>query len=126
LFVKDSMSEGIVFCRSSEEEEDSSSSSPAELSTNVKSASSSSSGAAASKSTADQEAAAAGTNQQARRTIQINTLYIQMEFCEKKTLRDSIDSGLYKETSKVWRMFRLAVRYRYRVPVVLWPDLVHN
>ena len=28
--------------------------------------------------------------------IEINTLYIQMEFCEKKTLRNYIDNGLYK------------------------------
>ena len=80
--MQDSASEGIVFHRSSEEEEEDSSHSPV-----------------SSSKRAEEE-------EERRRIIQINTLYIQMEFCEKKTLRDSINSGLYKETSKVWRMFR--------------------
>ena len=33
-------------------------------------------------------------------------MYIQMEFCDKQTLRNSIDSDLFKDTTKVWRMFR--------------------
>ena len=86
------MSEGIVFCRSSDDEEDS----PAISNTK------SSNSTTASRETEEEKA----TRDQAKRIIQINTLYIQMEFCEKKTLRDSIDSGLYRETSKVWRMFR--------------------
>ncbi|XP_010157299.1 PREDICTED: eukaryotic translation initiation factor 2-alpha kinase 4 [Eurypyga helias] len=33
-------------------------------------------------------------------------LYIQMEYCEKSTLRDTIDEGLYEDTSRLWRLFR--------------------
>jgi translation initiation factor 2-alpha kinase 4 len=93
LCAQDSLSEGIVFCRNSEEEDDN----PSPLCPTKSSSSS-------SKLVGESDATTGKTEQ--RRIIQINTLYIQMEFCEKKTLRDSIDGGLYKETSKVWRMFR--------------------
>ncbi|KAL4238496.1 Eukaryotic translation initiation factor 2 alpha kinase 4 [Mactra antiquata] len=33
-------------------------------------------------------------------------LYIQMEYCEKSTLRNCIDAGLYMDTDRVWRLFR--------------------
>ncbi|MBN3305085.1 E2AK4 kinase, partial [Amia calva] len=33
-------------------------------------------------------------------------LYIQMEYCEKSTLRDTIDEGLYLDTNRLWRLFR--------------------
>ncbi|XP_063627840.1 eIF-2-alpha kinase GCN2 [Cydia splendana] len=33
-------------------------------------------------------------------------LYIQMEFCEKNTLRHAIDNGLFKEHYRAWRLFR--------------------
>jgi len=33
-------------------------------------------------------------------------LYISMEYCEKRTLRDLIKRGLYKENEEVWRLFR--------------------
>nr|XP_033809126.1 eIF-2-alpha kinase GCN2 [Geotrypetes seraphini] len=33
-------------------------------------------------------------------------LYIQMEYCEKSTLRDTIDQGLHVDTSRLWRLFR--------------------
>ncbi|MFT7802001.1 eIF-2-alpha kinase GCN2 isoform X1 [Arapaima gigas] len=33
-------------------------------------------------------------------------LYIQMEYCEKSTLRDTIDKGLYQDNSRLWRLFR--------------------
>ena len=33
-------------------------------------------------------------------------LYIQMEYCEKSTLRNVIDEGLYKNPSRMWRLFR--------------------
>ncbi|KAF9407225.1 hypothetical protein HW555_012676 [Spodoptera exigua] len=33
-------------------------------------------------------------------------LYIQMEFCEKHTLRQAIDNGLYQEHFRAWRLFR--------------------
>ncbi|XP_070299369.1 eIF-2-alpha kinase GCN2-like [Salvelinus sp. IW2-2015] len=33
-------------------------------------------------------------------------LYIQMEYCEKSTLRDTIDQGLHQDMSCLWRFFR--------------------
>lgn len=33
-------------------------------------------------------------------------MYIQMEFCEKSTLRTAIDNGLHKDFSLVWHLFR--------------------
>lgn len=33
-------------------------------------------------------------------------MYIQMEFCEKSTLRTAIDNKLHKDTPRVWRLFR--------------------
>ncbi|XP_062973789.1 eIF-2-alpha kinase GCN2 [Elgaria multicarinata webbii] len=36
----------------------------------------------------------------------VHYLYIQMEYCEKSTLRDTIDQGLYEDTNRFWRLFR--------------------
>ncbi|XP_053989693.1 eIF-2-alpha kinase GCN2-like [Hylaeus volcanicus] len=36
---------------------------------------------------------------------EIQFMYIQMEFCEKSTLRTAIDAGLYKNQKRVWRLF---------------------
>ncbi|XP_035966582.1 eIF-2-alpha kinase GCN2 isoform X2 [Halichoerus grypus] len=36
----------------------------------------------------------------------VHYLYIQMEYCEKSTLRDTIDQGLYQDTIRLWRLFR--------------------
>ena len=33
-------------------------------------------------------------------------LYIQMEYCEKSTLRNLIDGGLHEDKERVWRLFR--------------------
>lgn len=33
-------------------------------------------------------------------------MYIQMEFCEKCTLRTAIDDNLYSNTDRLWRLFR--------------------
>ncbi|OAQ77210.1 protein kinase (Gcn2) [Purpureocillium lilacinum] len=33
-------------------------------------------------------------------------LYISMEYCEKRTLRDLISRNLYKNTPEIWRLFR--------------------
>ncbi|CAJ1073779.1 eIF-2-alpha kinase GCN2 [Xyrichtys novacula] len=33
-------------------------------------------------------------------------LYIQMEYCEKSTLRDTIDQGLHQDQNRLWRLFR--------------------
>lgn len=33
-------------------------------------------------------------------------LYISMEYCEKRTLRDLISRGLYKNNAEIWRLFR--------------------
>ncbi len=35
-----------------------------------------------------------------------STLYIQMEYCERHTLRDLIRKGLYDNPNEVWRLFR--------------------
>ncbi|XP_050510024.1 eIF-2-alpha kinase GCN2 isoform X1 [Diabrotica virgifera virgifera] len=37
---------------------------------------------------------------------QIDFMYIQMEFCEKSTLRTAIDNNLYMEEDRMWRFFR--------------------
>ncbi|XP_049955903.1 eIF-2-alpha kinase GCN2 [Schistocerca serialis cubense] len=37
---------------------------------------------------------------------EIQFMYIQMEFCEKSTLRTAIDSGLYEDQDRIWRLFR--------------------
>ncbi|XP_069773346.1 eIF-2-alpha kinase GCN2 isoform X2 [Narcine bancroftii] len=36
----------------------------------------------------------------------VHYLYIQMEYCEKSTLRDAIDHGLFGDTNLLWRLFR--------------------
>ncbi|KAM9842321.1 eIF-2-alpha kinase GCN2 isoform 2-T2 [Aulostomus maculatus] len=33
-------------------------------------------------------------------------LYIQMEYCEKSTLRDTIDHSLHQDQNRLWRLFR--------------------
>ncbi|KAL2098648.1 hypothetical protein ACEWY4_005128 [Coilia grayii] len=33
-------------------------------------------------------------------------LYIQMEYCERSTLRDTIDQALHLDSSRLWRLFR--------------------
>ncbi|TVY91069.1 eIF-2-alpha kinase [Lachnellula willkommii] len=33
-------------------------------------------------------------------------LYISMEYCEKRTLRDLIKRGLHKDSDEIWRLFR--------------------
>ncbi|XP_028933853.1 eIF-2-alpha kinase GCN2 isoform X1 [Ornithorhynchus anatinus] len=39
-------------------------------------------------------------------TQTVHYLYIQMEYCEKSTLRDTIDQGLYQDPVRLWRLFR--------------------
>ncbi|KAL3474529.1 anticodon binding domain of tRNAs-domain-containing protein [Aspergillus californicus] len=36
----------------------------------------------------------------------LTSLYIQMEYCEKHTLRDLIKNGLYDDIDRSWRLFR--------------------
>ncbi|EAW12583.1 putative protein kinase (Gcn2) [Aspergillus clavatus NRRL 1] len=36
----------------------------------------------------------------------LTTLFIQMEYCEKHTLRDLIRNGLYDDIDRTWRLFR--------------------
>ncbi|KAL4909411.1 hypothetical protein BDW74DRAFT_80834 [Aspergillus multicolor] len=36
----------------------------------------------------------------------LTALYIQMEYCEKHTLRDLIKNGLYDDVERSWRLFR--------------------
>ena len=39
--------------------------------------------------------------------VEIRRMYIQMEYCDKQTLRSAIDEGgLHKDAQRVWRMFR--------------------
>ena len=39
--------------------------------------------------------------------MQLQFLYIQMEYCDKQTLRSAIDEGtLFKDSKRLWRMFR--------------------
>lgn len=47
-------------------------------------------------------------NQQVARSPrdEIQIMYIQMEFCEKSTLRIAIDNNLYSNTERLWRLFR--------------------
>lgn len=40
------------------------------------------------------------------RTREIQYMYIQMEFCEKSTLRSAIDTGLHADKERGWRLFR--------------------
>ncbi|KAK5647909.1 hypothetical protein RI129_002801 [Pyrocoelia pectoralis] len=40
------------------------------------------------------------------RCREIQFMYIQMEFCEKSTLRTAIDSDLYLDKDRIWRLFR--------------------
>ncbi|XP_031785554.1 eIF-2-alpha kinase GCN2 [Nasonia vitripennis] len=37
---------------------------------------------------------------------EIQVMFIQMEFCEKSTLRTAIDNGLYEDEERIWRLFR--------------------
>ncbi|XP_063976876.1 eIF-2-alpha kinase GCN2 isoform X2 [Diachasmimorpha longicaudata] len=37
---------------------------------------------------------------------EIQFMYIQMEFCEKSTLRTAIDNSLFEDEERVWRLFR--------------------
>lgn len=36
----------------------------------------------------------------------LQSMYIQMEYCEKSTLRTAIDSELFRDKSRIWRLFR--------------------
>ncbi|XP_019725702.1 eIF-2-alpha kinase GCN2 [Hippocampus comes] len=38
--------------------------------------------------------------------VTVHYLYIQMEYCEKSTLRDTIDQGLHNDQNRLWRLFR--------------------
>ncbi|KAI0840142.1 serine/threonine-protein kinase gcn2 [Hypoxylon sp. FL0890] len=42
------------------------------------------------------------SNQRQYKTV----MYISMEYCEKRTLRDLIQRQLWKETEEIWRLFR--------------------
>merc|ERR1719334_2459721 len=46
------------------------------------------------------------SSSQSSKVKQFHFMYIQMEFCDKQTLRNCIDNNLYMDTAKVWRMFR--------------------
>ncbi|KAH8550420.1 kinase-like domain-containing protein [Umbelopsis sp. PMI_123] len=44
------------------------------------------------------------SSEESKRSSRIRVLYIQMEYCEKKTLRDIIDEGIDEQEG--WRLFR--------------------
>lgn len=39
-------------------------------------------------------------------TPSLQSMYIQMEYCEKSTLRTAIDSELFRDKTRIWRLFR--------------------
>lgn len=41
-----------------------------------------------------------------RRRHVIQYMYIQMEFCEKSTMRTAIDGNLYQDKERLWKLFR--------------------
>nr|XP_057946262.1 eIF-2-alpha kinase GCN2 [Doryrhamphus excisus] len=45
-------------------------------------------------------------NSDHRPLVILHSLYIQMEYCEKSTLRDTIDHGLHQDQNRLWRLFR--------------------
>ncbi|XP_077990931.1 eIF-2-alpha kinase GCN2-like [Glandiceps talaboti] len=45
-------------------------------------------------------------NERSESPMGIQYLYIQMEYCEKSTLRNSIDDMLCQDNKRVWRLFR--------------------
>ena len=53
-------------------------------------------------------------SESSREQVGLQYLYIQMEYCEKSTLRNLIDEGLHGDKERVWRLFREIVE-----------DLVH-
>lgn len=62
-----------------------------------------------SKSTSESQIisnAISATNESQERVKQIDFMYIQMEFCEKSTLRTAIDNKLFLDEGRVWRLFR--------------------
>ena len=56
--------------------------------------------------TSSEEQSSSLSSSAASRSRQFHFMYIQMEFCDKQTLRNCIDNDLFKDTTKVWRMFR--------------------
>ena len=45
-------------------------------------------------------------NESSAEYVRLQYLYIQMEYCEKSTLRNLIDEGLHEDKERVWRLFR--------------------
>ncbi len=41
--------------------------------------------------------------------FEVRMMYIQMEYCDKQTLRSAIDTGLYKDAPRMWRLFRVCL-----------------
>ncbi|KAJ8673725.1 hypothetical protein QAD02_004987, partial [Eretmocerus hayati] len=46
------------------------------------------------------------TEENEKTVKEIQFMYIQMEFCEKSTLRTAIDNGLHEDEERIWRLFR--------------------
>ncbi|CAH3159577.1 unnamed protein product [Pocillopora meandrina] len=45
-------------------------------------------------------------NESSAEYVRLQYLYIQMEYCEKSTLRNLIDEGLHGDKERIWRLFR--------------------
>lgn len=56
----------------------------------------------------EEESQANSSNKQITRSpkYEVQIMYIQMEFCEKSTLRTAIDNDLFRCTERLWRLFR--------------------
>lgn len=54
----------------------------------------------------DEESESAANGHQKKTSKEYQYMYIQMEFCEKNTLRETIDNNLSADRDRVWKLFR--------------------
>lgn len=54
----------------------------------------------------EEESSSEDDNSQNTKSNLVRYMYIQMELCEKSTLRTAIDNGLYADFERLWRFFR--------------------
>uniref|UniRef100_A0A1I8GVC3 Protein kinase domain-containing protein n=1 Tax=Macrostomum lignano TaxID=282301 RepID=A0A1I8GVC3_9PLAT len=63
-------------------------------------------GSSAAVDKADKVSAAGATGEAEASQHRLTSLYIQMEFCERSTLRLAIDNGLPRDERRAWRFFK--------------------